>query len=168
MRIENTLIKAIEFDENQGALLFKGIRYLLMRPETIIEFQKGVEEVFGERAGEIFFAGGFQGGSLSAQKLKELQGLDAKGVIESMCSMGTQLGWGRFTLREFDQATYKITVEITSSPYAQIYGKSKKPVCHLIRGVIAGITKVIFGKERDVQETQCLAQGFASCIFKTN
>ena len=57
----NAILEALEFDEEKGAIFFKGVRYLLLRPETLAEFQKGLEERLGEEAQEILYRGGFTG-----------------------------------------------------------------------------------------------------------
>ncbi|MGI0148046.1 MAG: V4R domain-containing protein [Thermoplasmata archaeon] len=53
-----------------------------------------------------------------------------------------------------------------TSPLARAYGTSKKPVCHFLAGLIAGLGRSLL--ERDVlcEETACVAQGHERCKFE--
>ena len=39
----NTVLDELAFDADSGALVYKEVRYLLIRPETLIAFQKAAE-----------------------------------------------------------------------------------------------------------------------------
>ena len=69
---ENSILDELIYDRSSGSLLYQGVRYLLIRPETIAGFQKALFEKYGKEAEESLFKGGFNGGSLSARKCKEL------------------------------------------------------------------------------------------------
>lgn len=163
--MKNQVLTALEWDADGGSLTFNQVRYLLIRPETLAEFQKAVEAELGERAGELIYVGGFTGGSLSAQRYKEVFGYDERESVEFMCRMGGQLGWGRFELVELDVAQKRLAVEVVGSPFAGAYGPSARGVCHLIRGVLGGLGAGLFGGDVVARETRCLATGDASCRF---
>jgi predicted hydrocarbon binding protein len=162
--MRNSFLERLRYDEGQGALLFEQVRYLIIRPETLIGFQKAVEGAMGQMAEGLIFRGGLEGGERSARRLKEQLHLGPREVVQTMCSMGTEIGWGRFSLVEFDQSVPRMLIEVSSSPFAGAYGASSRPVCHFTRGVIAGIGKVIFG-QMEVIEQRCLATGADSCRF---
>ena len=91
---ENSILDALVYDQSSGSLLYRGVRYMLIRPETIAGFQKALVESCGRQAEDGLFAGGYSGGSLSAQKYKELHNFSDQEVIEFMMNMGNQIGWG--------------------------------------------------------------------------
>jgi predicted hydrocarbon binding protein len=163
---ENSILDALDYDRSSGSLLYKGVRYMLIRPETIAGFQKALVESCGKQAEDKFFAGGYAGGSLSAQKYKELHNFSDQEIIEFMMNMGNQIGWGHFSLDRYDPAAKCLCVSVNNSPFAQAYGKSSNGVCHLIRGVLAGMAGVLFAEDCTANEVKCLARGDACCRFE--
>jgi predicted hydrocarbon binding protein len=149
----------MEYDRENGALLYRGVRYLLIRPETIIGFQKAVEDMSGESAKEAMFKGGFEGGRLSTVRYMEEFNLGPEEIMEFMCSMGGALGWGRM---EWEYDDTRIVVRVYNSPFAEKYGISDHGVCHLIEGVFAGVGEVFFGSASS-KEIKCVAMGDDFC-----
>jgi predicted hydrocarbon binding protein len=163
--MENEILKEIQFVPEKGGLFYKEVRYLLNRPETLIAFQKGIENELGDRASNLLFQSGFQGGSLSSKRYREVFKLSDEETIRFMTEMGPQIGWGRFELEAFDPRRKRLTIKVSSSPFAEAYGPSSNPVCHFIRGVLAGMASVIYGREVEARESSCLAKGDAFCLF---
>jgi predicted hydrocarbon binding protein len=161
----NSILADLKFDDTRGALLYNDVRYLLIRPETLIAFQKAAEEKLGADAAELLHAGGFTGGTLSAKRYREAFGLSAEQSVEFMAKMGTEIGWGRFTVSSFSVSSYTLELIVESSPFAAAYGKSYRGVCHLIRGVFGGLACGIFGRDVESREEECLALGHARCRF---
>ncbi|MCX5798025.1 MAG: 4-vinyl reductase, partial [Proteobacteria bacterium] len=61
----------------------------------------------------------------------------------------------------------KISIMVLNSPFAVYYGESEKPVCHFIRGIVAGITLAVFGQFTKAVETHCLVKKDIFCRFET-
>lgn len=165
MPMDNSILADLKFDAARGALLYKGVRYLLIRPETLISFQKAAEENLGAGADELLYAGGFTGGSLSAKRYREVFGLSDGQSVEFMAKMGTEIGWGQFVVSSFSVSSCKLVLVVESSPFAAAYGKAERGVCHLIRGVFAGLASGIFARAVEAREEECLAMGDAHCKF---
>jgi predicted hydrocarbon binding protein len=161
----NPILDALEFDGEEGAIFFKGVRYLLIRPETLVGFQKGLEERFGKEAQELLYRGGFAGGHLSTKKYKETFGYGDDEIVQFMMTMGGQIGWGKFQLVEFDTQAKKLILTVKSSPFAVAYGKSAGPVCHITLGVMAGMGQTLFGETIAAAESHCMAKGDDFCRF---
>jgi predicted hydrocarbon binding protein len=161
----DSILEALEFDGERGALSFKGVRYLLIRPETLVEFQKGLEERLGGEAQRLLYRAGFAGGELSTTKYKDAFGYSDDEIVHFMMDMGGQIGWGNFSLEEFSLEANRLIVTVTGSPFANAYGRSTDPVCHMIRGVMAGMGHVLFGEDVAAVETHCLAKGDDLCRF---
>jgi predicted hydrocarbon binding protein len=83
-----------------------------------------------------------------------------------MMDMGPQIGWGRFELERFNPVQECLTVKVYHSPFAEAYGSSSLPVCHLIRGVLGGMATAVFGREAEAKEVSCLAKGDECCRFE--
>lgn len=164
--MENQLLQQLKYTEDQGTISYHGVRYLLVRPETIMEIYRLLEKSLGERAGHLFYQAGYLGGKLSAKKYKEAFALGDQQTIQFMMGMGTQIGWGRFELVAFDADKKILEVVVHGSAFAQAYGRSYSFVCHLIRGVLAGLGEPIFGPPLEAKERSCQAAGAASCQFR--
>jgi predicted hydrocarbon binding protein len=162
---ENPILDEMQYDASSGALLYKDVRYLLIRPETIAGFQKAIAESWGHQAEEKLFEGGLNGGRLSARKYKDLFKFSDLEIVEFMMTMGNQIGWGNFSLKQYDPQAKRLYVSVAHSPFAQAYGKSTHGVCHLIRGVLAGVATVLFEVECTAKETACRAMGDENCLF---
>jgi len=164
--MENKILKDLCFAPEKGGLFYKEVRYLLIRPEVLVTFQKEIEKELGERADRILFKSGFQGGSLSSKRYREVFNFSHEEIVRFMIEMGPQIGWGRFELERFDPGNKDLSVKVYHSPFAETYGLSNTPVCHFIRGVLTGMASVVFDKESEVNEILCLAKGDPFCKFE--
>src|SRR5205823_11395464 len=81
-------------DDGAGGLSYRGSRYLLVRPETLVALQKAVEAALGERAAACLVAGGRAGGGSALLSVEGSTGP----IVERLLAMGGALGWGEFAL----------------------------------------------------------------------
>jgi len=162
---QNSIIDQLMYDPDSGALTYGEVRYLLIRPETIVGFQKNIEKHSRAGAQEALFQGGYRGGYLSAKKYKEIQKLSDRDTIIFMMSMGAEIGWGNFQIIEYDFENRKLKVRVKNSAFAAAYGESTLGVCHLISGVLSGLATVLFKQDYMATETECLAKGDTHCVF---
>ncbi len=163
MDMGEQIAENLHFDPEKGVLSFKGIRYVLIRPETIVQFQKEVEKVMRDRTSLAMSRGGYEGGSLSSKAYMEKFGLGNEEVASYMCNMGSQLGWGRFQL--VDLGTDRLVVDVHNSAFAEKYGPSEGAVCHMIEGVLAGLGKTVLESDVKSTEEMCAAKGDDICRF---
>ena len=162
---KNKIIDELVYDQSSGSLLYNGVRYLLIRPETIAGFQKALVENCGKEVDDNLFEGGYTGGSLSAKKYRDIHNFSDHEIIDFMMNMGNQIGWGHFSLGRYDPSAKHLCVSVKHSPFAQAYGASSHSVCHLIRGVLAGMATVLFAGDCTAQEVECQAKGDERCRF---
>ena len=152
-----------------GRLTFKDVRYMLIRPDTVVDFQKAVEAMVGpEQCAEAMMAGGYTGGSRSSKRYKEVFNYTDEEIVAFMCRMGGEIGWGKFGLIELDAAGKQLVIEVEGSPFAEAYARDEPspfPVCHMIRGVLAGMAAGIFDGDVASEETECAAKGDPVCRF---
>lgn len=163
--MENSILDNLEYDADEGRISFKNVRYMVIRPDTVVDFQKAVEAEVGERVAEMMMAGGYTGGSLSSRRYKELFNYSDEEIVAFMCRMGGEIGWGRFEVEKFDKAGKELVIIVKNSPFAEAYGTADEGVCHIIRGVMAGMAAGIFGSDVNSEETLCVAKGDALCRF---
>jgi predicted hydrocarbon binding protein len=147
-------------DDGAGVLTIGGARYLLIRPETLAALQKAVETVAGRQAADCLAAGGRAGGARATASLPGTGEERARRLIE----MGSAIGWGQFTLERF--ASDGLVVTVRRSPFAEAYGVSAAPVCHLTRGVLQSLATLTLERPARVVETECAAAGAEHCRFE--
>ena len=162
---KNPILDELVYDRTSGSLSYKGVRYLLIRPETIAGFQRALFELYGEEISSRLFQGGFTGGRLSAKKYRDIHGDSDQEIIDFMMKMGNQIGWGHFSLDKYDPDLKYLGVVVEHSPFAEAYGDSPHAVCHIVRGVIAGLASVLFGDSCTADEFECRARGDDRCRF---
>ncbi len=164
--MKNEILSEIQFNEETGSLIYKEVCYILIRSDVLATLQRSIEKELGDRASHILFDCGFQGGSLSSRKFRDIFKLSEKETLKFMLMMGTRIGWGRFELAEFDPLRNYISIKVFHSPFAKAYGISNRPVCHLIRGVISGLVSTTLGKNVEAEELLCLSKGDDFCLFE--
>ena len=147
-------------DDGAGALTIGGARYLLIRPETLAALQKASEAALGPAAAACFVAGGRAGGGRAAAALPGAREARVRGLMDT----GRAIGWGTFALERLTDDTMVVTVR--RSPFAEAYGASTQPVCHLIRGVLEALAAATLAGAPPVVETACAAMGAAACRFE--
>ena len=145
--------------DGAGGLSYRGSRYLLVRPETLVALQKAVEAALGERAAACLVAGGRAGGGSA---LRSVEG-SAEEIVERLLAMGGAIGWGEFALERFGPDELVVTVR--NSPFALAYGAAEAPVCHLTRGVLERLAERVLGAPAVATETACVATGASFCRF---
>src|SRR5574341_34374 len=126
----NSILAEMVFQPEFGRLAFKDVRYLLIRPDTIIEFQKAVEaEVGAQRCAAMMMAGGVPGGSRSAERYNAELGLTDSEIVDFMCQMGREIGWGHFRVCELSHWKKCLVVGVAESPCAAADGHADHGVC---------------------------------------
>jgi uncharacterized protein len=148
-------------DDAAGALTIDGARYLLIRPETLAALQKATELALGARAAECLAAGGRAGGGRASAALTGSR----EERVQRLMTTGGAIGWGAFTLERL--TADGLVVSVRRSPFAEAYGPSSAPVCHLIRGVLEALAATTLPGAPAVVETACAAMGADACRFET-
>lgn len=141
-----------------------GIRYFLIRPETMGDLYALVKQALGEKGDEAFFQAGYTGVSRSLRSYNRQLGLAGEALLPYLMRTGTQLGWGRMELLSLDLAGKAMNIEVKNSVFAQASSR-REPQCHMLRGVLAAAGEAVFGAPARAQEVACLGMGDASCRF---
>jgi len=164
----NSILDNLKYDPQKGRISFQDVPYMLLRPDTVVDFQKAVEARIGDKVAEMMMAGGYTGGSRSSRRYKELFNYSDEEIVAFMCKMGGEIGWGRFETEKLDTESKQLIITVRNSPFAEAYGSSDEGVCHMIRGVLAGMAAGIFGSEVTSEEALCRAKGDELCRFVLN
>jgi len=161
----NQLLESIAYEPDGGKLTLQAARYMLIRPELLVELQKAIETHLPHEANEILSAAAQNDGVTLASRLKEIFSYSEEQILSSMAFMLAESGWGLTSPEMVNVERMEIVLKVTSSPFAEEYGPSVNPVCHFLLGLFQGAAMVMFEREIDGQEVQCVARGDDVCRF---
>ncbi len=167
--IPRLLLAHLDADASGGALRVNAQRLLLVRPEALVDLQKHLEDTLGlSSKGFLYLAGeksAREGHDLLAAVASPGSGVPFEAFQQRINAM-SGLGWGLLaaTVEDVTEDRYLVTVE--DSAIAEAYGESKKAVCHLLAGWIAGTAQSTLGRNLLCEETVCRAQGKPRCEFR--
>jgi predicted hydrocarbon binding protein len=164
------LATALRPDPTSGILRLADQPCILIRPEIIVSIQRQLELTVGGSAKGIVYLAGERSAEVGLRFFETLtkeieQPLSLEGA-KRLIDASALLGWGRTEIVLFDPSAGRFAVARHNSPIALAYGPSKKPVCHFLAGWMAGLGRLLVGKELLCEETACAAQGRERCEFE--
>lgn len=162
----NKILESLEFREEKAELLFGWNRYILIRGETLAQFQKRVEERIGQGTSELMVEAAYEIGTRIGEGYLQESQLSRRGMIASMLESACELGWAKLYLKETEGFPGLVELETHHSAFAAAYGKSDHPVCHFITGIFSGAFSRMIGPDMESSEVQCMAMGHPACIFR--
>ena len=161
----NQLLESIAFEGKAGKLSLQGLRYLLVRPGLLLEIQKSLEEVLPHEVERILADAAQNEGTALSMRLKDVFSYSPDQVLSSLAFMLGESGWGSIQVQMINMDLNELVVKVQESPFAEEYGPSVKPVCHLLLGLFRGVGRALFDGDIDGQEVQCAAKGDAACLM---
>jgi predicted hydrocarbon binding protein len=161
----NQLLESLDFVPDEGRLSLQAIRYVLARPSLLTEIQKSLETQLPQEAAGMLTAAGQNEGAALATRLKEVFSYDEQQVLSSLGHLLGEGGWGSATVEMLNLDFREVVVKVEGSPFAEEYGPSINPVCHLLLGLYQGAALVLFDRDVEGQEVQCFAKGDDVCRF---
>lgn len=150
--------------------------------DILLEMEHRLSDKIGkDEAGQFIYDCGLHQTKTGAKRY-----LDNKGEIarlyqrlpvtgDAAMEMGWEVlkmaGWGDTRLTEFIGSGEKAIARTKNSPTAEAYlakyGKSDRPVCHYLRGLLAGVAESVSGYDYSVVEKTCRATGMTpECVFE--
>ncbi|MDA8188070.1 MAG: XylR N-terminal domain-containing protein [Dehalococcoidales bacterium] len=177
MRAEDlNLIDLLEFKPEQGKILYKGWRMLLVDADALGTLRKELVDTLGiDRARGVFSRFGYKCGYEDAQRLRSLfeWSSDAEWLAAGPmmhCWEGiVQASWEGI---EYDRASGSFLMygnwvnSYEAEQHLKYLEKSDSPTCWTLTGYASGYATAFFGREVLCLETQCAGKGDARCAFK--
>jgi predicted hydrocarbon binding protein len=159
------LLKSLSFNSGAGDLRVGSLRHILVRPETLSEIQKGVEDRLGVKSSEYLYAAGASWGMAVCRRMKAENAGSAGDLVQAIGQHATELGWGCWKIETFKPEARLLVVRVAGSPLAEAYGTSDVPVCHLLAGAVSGVLEFLLGMPVGCVEQKCRVQGSSECLF---
>lgn len=161
----------LEVDEAGRLLLVSDVMrvpMILTTRDHITQIQKTCERVLGkEKMVEVMYQSGFEGGydfSTAIGSMSELNGVQ---ILDEYLRIASVRGWGRFKTVKADVDAGEFIIQIQSS-IAEEFQPSAGKVCHIWRGVFAGVVQTVLESLEktgtlESEETMCIADGDPYC-----
>lgn len=167
------LMAAMQHDPRRGTVRISGERYVVMRPEILVNIQKQLEQTVGASTKGFLYLAGEKSAEERLHIIRTfVPNIDmTKNFDEDTKRINDVVaitGWGRYDVLAYDRRSGVIRVALKNSPIAEAYGPSSRPVCHLIAGWLAGVGRRLIGRDLLCEEIVCKAQGRARCEFELN
>ncbi len=135
---------------------------VLVDRQGVVALYEAIHKMVGFGLGGLLYRAGKTGGMQGARLLADRFQLQGEDLLQALLIAFNTARWGR---AELNRTTEPWTLHIYDSVLGQ-HLKSKKPVCHPIAGYWAGFLQTALGKEVQVREVQCMAQGHDHCVFE--
>ena len=137
-----------------GGLDIGDIRYMMIRPDALMGLFRRLEPAERAAAFEAIAASILEHGGKSAASYAGHGRDAADALIARIEATAPQIGWGNWQISLRDNGLDLIVV---NSPFVAGYGPSDDPICAPIRGMLAAVTRQIFGDYAVVAEIKCAA-----------
>jgi len=160
----------------QGEIKISGVRYLLMRTDSLaIELQEELRKTFGEAgARQIRYKLAKACGARDAKMFHERLGVTDPAAKLALGPVHfAHVGWAFVDIfpesapqpNEDYFLVYTHPYSFEAASYMENGLKTTHPVCHMNAGYSCGWCEVSFGIELKAEEITCRAKGDAQCIF---
>ncbi len=130
-----------------------------------MEIQKNLEGEHGREAASFFIEAGQGEGAALAGRFRDVFGYPPEQVLSSVAFLLSESGWGACSVEMTNFEGRELVFKVEDSPFAEIYGPSIQPVCHLVQGLFRGVALALFDVETTGMEVQCAAKGDTCCRF---
>ena len=153
----------LEVDLENGIVVRKadGTRVIAMGSRGWATIQKELDSTFITGAAVILQRLGYSYGRAMGRTAKSEVPPDQ--VFDAMQSLARESGWGRFSLNSGDLYGGEARITVKDCFFCLHARESTEPVCHVLVGLVGGITDEIIGVSHRVAEEKCIAKGDAVC-----
>lgn len=167
-----SLSENVEANPDAGSFHLFGERLLVLRPDALVDLQKHLEQTVGLSAKGFLYLAGEKSAREGHALFDRMSSADPEASQEESAVLARAiapmalLGWGRFDVAPTDPAVHRYLVILEDSPIAEAYGASKKPVCHLLAGWVAGTAELVLGRGFLCDEVACRSMDRPRCEFQ--
>jgi son of sevenless-like protein len=166
----------LEREPEKGQIHIQGVRYMLMRTESMsIELHEELRKTFGEAgARQIRYRLAKACGMRDAKLFAERLGIEDPDMLLALGPVHfAHVGWANVDI--FDESrpepsedyflAYDHPYSFEAAAYLDNGIVSEHPVCHMNAGYSTGWCQVSFGVDLEAEELTCRAKGDEQCIF---
>lgn len=139
----------------------------LLRFDSFNRMKRGLEEVFASSVPILIAAAmGKPCGQLECRRI--LRNAKSKDdALKHLSELKKKENWGEISFHEIDYTEALGTIRVEKA-FETRDRRSDSPVCHFLRGFLAGFLSQLFEKPVAVTETRCSGKGDEYCEFMFN
>lgn len=161
------------FDD--GKTIVAGQRGLLFSIKNIVNQQKEIERVVGQKWGYMIYEAERKAIKEAVPQIISIKKLDTllkdsefskKAMVQSLIDIFNQTGLGLLKLKTFDEKKLRFKVAVENSPIPEEYERRDSPVCFHLAGIFAGAAEAIFLVPMECKEVKCSSMGHSHCEFE--
>ena len=154
----------------EGTIKLLDRRYVLLSTDYFTyDLIKDLEELFNAAGDAVLYKGGEKIG----RDLYKHYGPIAKekkiDILDLIAAVGWYFGWatGETVERGERNGIYRMILynSFEAESFVEREGKSNKPVCHFLKGVLKGLVEELTGSKYTATEAKCRAKGDEYCEF---
>jgi len=153
------------FESFHFPLSTMGLRIITWNAQNFGSYMKRLIEVLGDVAFPVLY----NLGRAEAEYMWERMSREVnkkEDVLSLLRETYRASGWGIIEFEEINYKEGRAKVRIKQHVVPESLGKSDRPVCHDIRGYLAGIFSRYFGRRISAAEVKCMAAGNEYCEFE--
>ncbi len=158
----------LEFDDSRANVTLAGVPIIFMSKSTFGVIHRELITSLGRGAESVLYHAGYEAGKRGFKLMKEWWDFKTKDeIIDAYKQQFPHFGWLNLEKLEIDDRKKEVIAVVKNSFEGRKYnGGSDKPVCHFIRGYLAGMCEAAFGTEAlRCDEVKCEARGDDACEF---
>jgi len=160
------LLFARQFSMEKGNINLMGLDVVIIPASVMADIIKTLEKAIGyEKTKKMIYEGVKSGTHYYATKVSEKYNIKNVKLIKWLVDTMMLTGWGEAELISISMKRKTAILHLYNSTLAKHYGRSKKPIDHVMAGAQAGGASVVFGKDTVVRETRCVSMGHDFCEF---
>lgn len=164
VNVHDEMFNGLIIDELHFPLQVSGERSFTLRVDSFGVVLKRLYEKFGTGAAVILYEIGVAAGESKAKSVMKKHRIDKLSILKLIMAERSAKGWCLAEVEDFSskKVTLKVNDLFECMPFK---GKQDNAVSQFFRGYLAGICRLICGKEVSVTETECIAKGDPVCKF---
>ena len=153
-----------EVDLDQGIVTRKndGTRIIALGSHGWATIERELTTTFITGAAVILQRVGYSYGRAIGRAAKSGD-LQPEQAFEAMQAQARESGWGALTLNSGDLFGGQARITVKDCFFCLHARESTEPVCHVLVGLVAGMSDEIIGPTHRVVEEKCIAKGDAVC-----
>ena len=170
MNMETEKIE-LTHDPKRGELFYGKNNVTLTARGQLAWIQRECEKAIGPAASHIIYESARvyahrTESNIEQQVLNNLNKLSREEIALKLLEQFNKFGYCYAQAEEIDIEGKKAKIKVYNSANAIGYMIAEKPVCHFIRGVIAGAASELLDEPMYCLETRCTASGGGYCLFE--
>lgn len=153
----------LEWDLEAGEIRDGSVRYLLIRPDTLMGLFALLDAPSRAAALKALADSTVRYGSKSAEHYQRMGAAEPDRLITVIEGTAPQLGWGRWRFKRTGERSFEL--QVSNSPFAAGFGRAEAPVCAGIAGMFTAVLGLVLGPRAEAREVECAAMGAERCRF---